>query len=144
MKTIQKGFTLIELMIVVAIIGILAAVAIPAYNDYTVRAQVSEAYELGANLKKAAADIYANFGALDSADNGSQGIPAASDMAGRYTSGVAIANGTITATLGGRASSLVSGSTVILVPTPNTNSGVITWSCDTGSVPDRYLPADCR
>jgi len=140
----QSGFTLIELMIVVAIIGILAAVAIPAYSDYTVRAQVAEGYELAASLKKNVVDVYANQGALAGIDNGSFGIAAASEIAGRYVGSITLTNGTISATMGGRASSLVSGSTVILVPQPNTNSGVINWTCDSGTVPDRFLPANCR
>ena len=80
----QSGFTLIELMIVVAIIGILAAIALPAYQDYTARSQVSEAMSLASGLKIQVADIYADEGALTNADSGVGGIPAAADVTGKY------------------------------------------------------------
>ena len=76
----QKGFTLIELMIVVAIIGILAAVALPAYQDYTARAQVTEAFNLAGGLKIQVADVYADQGALTGIASGADGIPAATDV----------------------------------------------------------------
>ena len=82
MKKVQQGFTLIELMIVVAIIGILAAIAIPAYQDYIARSQASEAVNLTSGLKATVADIYANQGVFTNADTGSQGIPAAASITG--------------------------------------------------------------
>ncbi|MBS0601627.1 MAG: prepilin-type N-terminal cleavage/methylation domain-containing protein, partial [Proteobacteria bacterium] len=88
MRKAQQGFTLIELMIVVAIIGILAAIAIPAYQDYTARAQVSEAINLSGGLKATIADIYVNKGALTTADSGSDGLPAAASVTGKYVSTV--------------------------------------------------------
>ncbi|HEX2139136.1 MAG TPA: pilin, partial [Woeseiaceae bacterium] len=104
MKKVQQGFTLIELMIVVAIIGILAAIAIPAYQDYTIRAQVSEGLNLASGAKVAVAEYYQNNGAWPScndlatcADNA--GLPAATTITGNYVSQVAVgANGVITAT----------------------------------------------
>ncbi|MEP4371317.1 MAG: pilin, partial [Alloalcanivorax venustensis] len=88
MKQVQKGFTLIELMIVVAIIGILAAVAIPAYQDYTARAQVTEAMNLMGGLKTTVTEIYTTEGSFADADSGSSGIPAATDVTGDKVSQV--------------------------------------------------------
>ena len=142
MKTVQQGFTLIELMIVIAIIGILAAVALPAYQDYVARAQVAEAMSLGSGLKVAVAESYADKGDFDDADNGSDGIPASTSVTGKYVSGVVVANGLITATMGGDASASITGNTLILSPT--TSSGSLSWTCNTGDLEDKYLPSACR
>lgn len=141
LRSVQKGFTLIELMIVVAIIGILAAVALPAYQDYTARAQVTEAFNLAGGLKIQVADVYADQGALTNIASGADGIPAATDVTGKYTTQVAVAAGVITATIGGDASALVSGATLELEPTPN--NGSISWTC-TFSGDAKYVPASCR
>ena len=141
MKKMQQGFTLIELMIVVAIIGILAAVALPAYQDYTARAQVSEAFSLASGLKIQVADVYADKGALTDIASGADGIPAATDVTGKYTTQVAVAAGAITATIGGDASALVATKTVTLTPT--VNNGSIEWGC-ASTADAKYLPASCR
>lgn len=141
MKKVQQGFTLIELMIVVAIIGILAAVALPAYQDYTARAQVSESFSLASGLKLQVADVYADQGALAAIASGADGIPAAADVTGKYTTQVAVAAGVITATVGGDASALVAGKTVTLTPT--VNAGSIEWAC-TSNADAKFLPAACR
>ena len=141
LRSVQKGFTLIELMIVVAIIGILAAVALPAYQDYTARAQVSEAFNLAGGLKIQVADVYADKGELTNIASGADGIPAAADVTGKYTTEVAVAAGVITATIGGDASALVSGETLELEPA--TNDGSISWTC-TFSGDAKYVPASCR
>ncbi|WP_127234801.1 pilin [Neisseria meningitidis] len=96
MNTLQKGFTLIELMIVIAIVGILAAVALPAYQDYTARAQVSEAILLAEGQKSAVTEYYLNHGKWPG-DNSSAGVASASDIKGKYVQSVTVANGVVTA-----------------------------------------------
>ncbi|HEZ1787761.1 TPA: pilin [Neisseria meningitidis] len=99
MNTLQKGFTLIELMIVIAIVGILAAVALPAYQDYTARAQVSEAILLAEGQKSAVTEYYLNHGEWP-ANNSSAGVAtSASDIKGKYVQKVEVNNGVITATM---------------------------------------------
>ncbi|MBH6308387.1 pilin [Neisseria meningitidis] len=97
MNTLQKGFTLIELMIVIAIVGILAAVALPAYQDYTARAQVSEAILLAEGQKSAVTEYYLNHGEWPS-NNTSAGV-ASTDIKGKYVKEVKVENGVITATM---------------------------------------------
>ncbi|ENW9867478.1 pilin, partial [Neisseria gonorrhoeae] len=96
MNTLQKGFTLIELMIVIAIVGILAAVALPAYQDYTARAQVSEAILLAEGQKSAVTEYYLNHGKWP-ADNGAAGVASASEIKGKYVQKVEVNNGVVTA-----------------------------------------------
>ncbi|HEZ8265514.1 TPA: pilin, partial [Neisseria gonorrhoeae] len=98
MNTLQKGFTLIELMIVIAIVGILAAVALPAYQDYTARAQVSEAILLAEGQKSAVTEYYLNNGKWP-ADNGAAGVAASSKIIGKYVKQVEVKNGVVTATM---------------------------------------------
>ncbi|HHS2163981.1 TPA: pilin [Neisseria meningitidis] len=98
MNTLQKGFTLIELMIVIAIVGILAAVALPAYQDYTARAQVSEAILLAEGQKSAVTEYYLNHGTWPS-DNSAAGVASSSTIKGKYVQSVTVANGVITATM---------------------------------------------
>ncbi|EMT2858893.1 pilin, partial [Neisseria gonorrhoeae] len=96
MNTLQKGFTLIELMIVIAIVGILAAVALPAYQDYTARAQVSEAILLAEGQKSAVTEYYLNNGKWP-ANNGNAGVASPADIKGKYVESVTVANGVVTA-----------------------------------------------
>ncbi|ENW4097983.1 prepilin-type N-terminal cleavage/methylation domain-containing protein, partial [Neisseria gonorrhoeae] len=96
MNTLQKGFTLIELMIVIAIVGILAAVALPAYQDYTARAQVSEAILLAEGQKSAVTEYYLNHGKWP-ANNGDAGVASASKIIGKYVKQVEVKNGVVTA-----------------------------------------------
>ncbi|MBH6282621.1 pilin [Neisseria meningitidis] len=98
MNTLQKGFTLIELMIVIAIVGILAAVALPAYQDYTARAQVSEAILLAEGQKSAVTEYYLNHG-IWPGDNNSAGVATSSKIKGKYVEKVEVAKGVITATM---------------------------------------------
>ncbi|HFA0699008.1 TPA: pilin, partial [Neisseria gonorrhoeae] len=98
MNTLQKGFTLIELMIVIAIVGILAAVALPAYQDYTARAQVSEAILLAEGQKSAVTEYYLNHGKWPE-DNTSAGVASASEIKGKYVQKVEVNNGVVTATM---------------------------------------------
>ncbi|EMU2141799.1 pilin, partial [Neisseria gonorrhoeae] len=96
MNTLQKGFTLIELMIVIAIVGILAAVALPAYQDYTARAQVSEAILLAEGQKSAVTEYYLNHGKWPE-NNGDAGVASASTIKGKYVKEVEVKNGVVTA-----------------------------------------------
>ncbi|HEZ5890611.1 TPA: pilin [Neisseria meningitidis] len=98
MNTLQKGFTLIELMIVIAIVGILAAVALPAYQDYTARAQVSEAILLAEGQKSAVTEYYLNHGIWPS-DNSAAGVASSSTIKGKYVKEVEVKNGVVTATM---------------------------------------------
>jgi type IV pilus assembly protein PilA len=144
MKMTQKGFTLIELMIVVAIIAILAAIAIPAYQDYVVRSQVSEGATLTDGAKTAVAEYYSNKGVLPTS-NAEAGL--ASTIAGTYVSTVEVnATGQIVATFSDtapqKANKLIKDKTFILSPV--TSAGSTTWTCDKGDVPTKYLPSSCR
>jgi type IV pilus assembly protein PilA len=132
MKATQKGFTLIELMIVVAIIGILAAIAIPAYQTYTIRAQVSEGASLASGLETAFAENYANTGTA-AATNAAVGIPVANVIAGTYVSGVALsAAGQITVTYGAGANAKILGATLTYTAYQSPN-GDIAWVCNDGA-----------
>ena len=140
----QQGFTLIELMIVVAIIGILAAIAIPAYQDYTIRAQVSEGLNLAGGAKAAVTEYTQDRGTFPT-DNTTAGISAAADINGKYVTGVQVAaNGVVTVTYGADAHALISGDTIRLSPT--TNAGSVEWACDSAgsAIANKHLPAACR
>ena len=142
MKKVQQGFTLIELMIVVAIIGILAAVAIPAYQDYTIRAQVSEGMGLAAGAKTAISEFYTQRGTFP-ASNGAAGLSAASTISGNYVSSVAVnSSGMVIITYGNNVNQTVAGDT--LQVSPFTTAGAIRWNCKAGTIDVNYLPADCR
>ncbi|SEW01758.1 pilin [Luteibacter sp. 329MFSha] len=137
-----RGFTLIELMIVVAIIAILAAIAIPAYQDYTIRAQVSEGIALSTGAKTAIWDFYADTGHLPK-ENSSAGLPGPGSIKGSYVSGVLVANGKITVSYAtAKANSNVRTSAISISPV--TASGSIAWVCKGTPMPTRYLPTGCR
>ena len=140
-KQVQKGFTLIELMIVVAIIGILASIALPAYQDYTKRAHVTEGLSLASGAKTAVAEFYSTNANWPS-NNASAGLAAANTITGTAVTGVAVANGVITATFNEKVES-----GKVLVLKPSDNGGAIQWSCkiaDGTTVNAKYLPSKCR
>jgi type IV pilus assembly protein PilA len=155
MKAIQKGFTLIELMIVVAIIGILAAIALPAYQDYTIKAQVSEGPQLSEGLKTAIAEYYAANGAWPAgmSDIGMSG----NTVAGSYVGSITQTGGVITINYGNKANAKITNSTLMISGAVDTN-GDIAWVCGAaatpsgftiagaagGSVLPKYLPATCK
>ena len=138
----QKGFTLIELMIVVAIIGILAAIALPAYQDYTARSQMSEALSLAGGARTAVSEFYTSNGQYPT-NNSSAGLAAAADIKGKYVAQVNVAGGVITATMQAAGiSEGIRGTTLILSPT--TSAGAVDWTCKAGTVAAKYLPSSCR
>jgi type IV pilus assembly protein PilA len=167
MTKLQKGFTLIELMIVVAIIGILAAIAIPAYQDYTIRAQVSEGLNLAAAAKAAVAETFLNRGAAP-VDRVAAGMSdEATDTNGKYVESVEVDNGVIIITYGNEANAAIGAGNETLELAPFvTPDGSVVWRCggagdplgsatlmqsavsDGGSLAGddfvRYLPAACR
>ncbi len=143
MKKVQQGFTLIELMIVVAIIGILAAIAIPAYQDYTIRAQVSEGLSLGSAAKVAVSEFYMDSGAMP-ALNVNAGLDAANAYQGKYVSAVNVVAGVISVTYGNDANTQLTAVSGVLILTPDTtNAGAVAWDCTSG-LPDKWLPSACR
>jgi type IV pilus assembly protein PilA len=161
-KHIQKGFTLIELMIVVAIIGILAAIAIPAYQDYTIRAQVTEGLNLMSDMKAGVAEWYAQEGSWPTSLNEIGISGGATSKSGKYVQQINLNGGTLVAMFGLQANENINGSVLALRPMVSGNGDVI-WICGDRTAPSgatdpssggatvvdttlegKYLPATCR
>ncbi|BFI96755.1 MAG: pilin [Rhodanobacter sp.] len=147
MKSMQKGFTLIELMIVVAIIAILAAIAIPAYQNYLIRTQVSEGAVLADGAKTAISEFYSNSGHFPGG-NQSAGLAMAGSITGKYVSQVdaGATPGQIQVTYSDtsprQANSAINGN--ILILSAITSSGSIAWTCKSTTINPKYLPTTCR
>ena len=138
----QRGFTLIELMIVVAIIAILAAIAIPAYQNYLIRAQVTEGMSLSTGAKAAVWDYVSNTGHFPPS-NESAGLASATSIIGTYVSKVDVTGGKITTSFAtAKANAAIQGAVLIL--SPWTKGGSILWTCTSSTVDSKYLPSSCR
>jgi type IV pilus assembly protein PilA len=166
MTRVQKGFTLIELMIVVAIIGILAAIAIPAYQDYTIRSQVSEGLSLAGAAKAAVAESFSQTGNAPNNRTVAGMSPTATDTNGKYVTQIQVTNGTISVTYGKEANAKIANQVLSLTPYETPDASV-TWKCGNAATPtnvagllgvngtvtaavgttnlaDKYLPKACR
>jgi len=155
----QSGFTLIELMIVVAIIGILASIAIPAYQSYTVRAQVTEAFSLASELKGPIQEYRKERGILP-VDNAAAGVPEPDKLIGNYVTRVEVSHGAINVTFGNFVNKAIDGQTVTLQPilVIGSPASPMSWRCGYRGVPHgmeaagenrtnidvKFLPTSCR
>ena len=153
-QKVQQGFTLIELMIVVAIIGILAAVAIPAYQDYTLRAKVTEVLGFASAAKTSISECLIAKGLASGCDSNTKvGLDAtATNITSRYVESVTVADGggsgedvKVTVAVQGTGNTALDGGSVIMTGTLNANSGV-NWTCvsSSPSTLNKYMPANCR
>ena len=138
MKAMQKGFTLIELMIVVAIIGILAAVALPAYQDYTVRAKVSELMLAASGVRTAISEKFQTDPSNTACAGGGATIP----VVGKIATATVTDDGLVTVTGSTASTSVGQGVTITMTPPYSTLTGTIPWGCV--GTPTKYLPATCR
>ncbi|MEW6176318.1 MAG: pilin [Pseudomonadota bacterium] len=143
----QKGFTLIELMIVVAIIGILAAVALPAYQDYTTRAKMAEVIGFASSAKTAVTEcIQNNNDATNCNTNSLVGMEAAANITSTYVESVTVGTGgQVTVAIRGTNDTTLDAASIVLTPTLSTSGGGVNWSCaPSNNAINKFLPASCR
>ena len=138
----DAGFTLVELMVVMLIIAILAAIALPAYQDYTIRSQVSEGSVLADGAKTAVTEYYSNKGSPPGS-NASAGLASSTSIQGKFTTSLQVVGGVITATYGNRANTAISGSSLSFSPVFNTAKGSTVWTCKS-AIASKWLPTICR
>lgn len=138
----QQGFTLIELMIVVAIIGILAAIAIPQYQDYVIRSQVTEGLNLAGGQKVAVTEYYTVNGSLPE-DNDAAHIPDKDSITGKYVESVEIGDGKVIANFGNEVNNEIGNGSIALSP-DTTQGSNLTWQCKSTSIDAQYLPSNCE
>ncbi len=142
MNKTERGFTLIELMIVVAIVGLLAVIAIPAYQSYLIRAQIAEGLNMVAPVKVAVVEFHNNNGAFP-ADNTAAALPPPPAYAARYVAEISVADDVVTILYGNQANVQINGQTITL--TAFNNNGSVSWTCASGGfIANAYLPASCR
>ncbi len=142
MKHSEKGFTLIELMIVVAIIGILSAIAVPMYLDYAVRSQIAEGIDLASGAKTAVAEYFQENGTFP-ADNAEAALADPTDIEGKYVTSVTVAGNVVTMLYGNDANAKISGETLTM--TASDDIGSVSWVCASGGVIEaKHLPTACR
>lgn len=138
-----SGFTLIELMIVVAIAALLATIAIPAYQDYLIRTQVIEGMSLASGAKTAVWDYVADKGILPTT-NATAGLPPKNTITGKYVTQVDITASGIEVTFGGQANASINGQTLIMIPTFAAGNPSVRWTCAGGTLAARYRASVCR
>lgn len=143
MRRNSGGFTLIELMIVVAIIAILAAIAIPAYQDYLIRSQVSEGLSVAGTARAAVWEYASNHGDLPT-NNPDAGLPLPTDITGRYVRQVEVSATGIQVTFGNDANTAISGATLVIRPSLAADASAVNWVCSEGTLSPKYRPTRCR
>ena len=142
MKKNQQGYTLIELMIVVAIVGILSVIALPAYQTYTIRAQVAEGLTVSAPLKNSVATYAISRGTFP-ADNTNAGLLSANNYTGKFVDSISVSGDTIAIIYGNDANAKINGHVLNLIAVQN--DGAITWNCASGEgIDSNYRPSSCR